>query len=240
MTPEESRAAAELAYTSTAFDYVRDPIVSRDWVIYWQGWQAAMQARTSAEQPAQGEKSCEHGTVPAGMTCEVCYVGWNAGRRGPPHPPLAAPSKSSEQPAQGEAVAQIVDGELMWFIPHQSYALDTKFRLGRWMLYTAPPAPSDWRIESRLRDLLHLLEHATITTPSPGDAHQARKAIDDLRNMLASGGKASVPDELREVIRDACREWQNYVEVDTAPMSCRDYVMREIDAWLAAAPEAKP
>lgn len=45
-----------------------------------------------AEQPAQGRNTCEHGTVPAGMTCEVCYAEWNVGRRGPPHPPLAAPA----------------------------------------------------------------------------------------------------------------------------------------------------
>lgn len=47
-------------------------------------------AKLNAEQPAQGE-ACEHGTVPAGTTCEVCYSEWNSGRRGPPHPPLATP-----------------------------------------------------------------------------------------------------------------------------------------------------
>ena len=44
------------------------------------------------KRPEQGEKSCEHGTVPAGMACEVCYVEWNAGRKGPPHPQLAVPT----------------------------------------------------------------------------------------------------------------------------------------------------
>jgi len=34
----------------------------------------------------------------------------------------------------------------------------------------------------------------------------------------------------REVIEDGCREWQHYVEVDTAPMSCAAYVLRAVDA----------
>jgi hypothetical protein len=38
-TPD--RRAAEAAYIKTAFDYARAPVGSRDWVLFWQGWQAA-------------------------------------------------------------------------------------------------------------------------------------------------------------------------------------------------------
>lgn len=87
-----------------------------------------------AEQPAQGksERSNRQFLTPEWIAAEDAAGGVMA----------AGALATSEQPAQGEAVAQIVNGELMWFIPHQSYALDAKFRSGRWMLYTAPPAPS--------------------------------------------------------------------------------------------------
>lgn len=37
------RAAAEEQYSITAHDYVSNPIGSRDWTIYWRGWQAAVE-----------------------------------------------------------------------------------------------------------------------------------------------------------------------------------------------------
>lgn len=45
---DNERKAAELAYTSTANDYVRAPIGSRDWAIFLQGFQAALDHRVSA------------------------------------------------------------------------------------------------------------------------------------------------------------------------------------------------
>jgi len=38
--PEPGRREAEQAYINGAFDYARDPIGSRDWVLFWNGWQA--------------------------------------------------------------------------------------------------------------------------------------------------------------------------------------------------------
>jgi hypothetical protein len=35
------RKAAEQEYSISAFDYVRNPVGSRDWCLYWDGWQAA-------------------------------------------------------------------------------------------------------------------------------------------------------------------------------------------------------
>jgi hypothetical protein len=36
----DERKAAEQEYTVTAFDYVRNPVGSPDWCMYWKGWQA--------------------------------------------------------------------------------------------------------------------------------------------------------------------------------------------------------
>ena len=38
--PEPGRREAEQAYINGAFDYARDPIGSRDWILFWNGWQA--------------------------------------------------------------------------------------------------------------------------------------------------------------------------------------------------------
>lgn len=37
----DSRKAAEQAYTVSAFDYPSAPVGSRDWCLFWKGWQAA-------------------------------------------------------------------------------------------------------------------------------------------------------------------------------------------------------
>lgn len=50
MTAETERQRAEQAYNAAAFDYVRAPIGSRDWAIFWQGWQAAIAGR--ADEPS--------------------------------------------------------------------------------------------------------------------------------------------------------------------------------------------
>ncbi|CAD5377112.1 hypothetical protein OF001_U20039 [Pseudomonas sp. OF001] len=41
-------------------------------------------------------------------------------------------------------------------------------------------------LRSRVSDLLHLLQYATITTPSTGDAEQAKSVMGDLARMLAA------------------------------------------------------
>lgn len=43
--PKDARKNAEQAYAECAFDYERDPMGSRDWIIFWNGWQAALQQR---------------------------------------------------------------------------------------------------------------------------------------------------------------------------------------------------
>jgi hypothetical protein len=37
---DASRKAAEHAYSVTAFNYAENPVGSRDWSLYWRGWQA--------------------------------------------------------------------------------------------------------------------------------------------------------------------------------------------------------
>lgn len=49
---------------------------------------------------------------------------------------------------------------------------------------TPAPLPCDWVLRCKVADLVHLLAYATITTPSEGDAGQARRILDDLRGML--------------------------------------------------------
>ena len=44
MTDDKVRAAAEREYSVTAFDYARDPVGSRDWTLYWKGYQAGRAA----------------------------------------------------------------------------------------------------------------------------------------------------------------------------------------------------
>ena len=70
----------------------------------------------------------------------------------------------------------------------------------------ASTAPAGFALHSRVADLLHLLEFAEISTPSKGDAEQAKKAMRDVRRMLnedpfgtrevaAQAGQVAVPDE---------------------------------------------
>jgi hypothetical protein len=39
--PSDERKAAEHEYACTAFDYPSAPVGSRDWTLFWKGWQAA-------------------------------------------------------------------------------------------------------------------------------------------------------------------------------------------------------
>ena len=48
----DERSTAEQAYVEDAFDYSAAPIGSRDWTLYWKGWQARAALAT---QPAAGE-----------------------------------------------------------------------------------------------------------------------------------------------------------------------------------------
>lgn len=52
--------------------------------------------------------------------------------------------------------------------------------------HEAQPLPTDWLLRSRVADLLHLLEFSSINTPTKGDEAQVRKALADLRSMLAA------------------------------------------------------
>ena len=53
MSTNEQRKAAEHAYITTAFDYAKSPIGSRDWCLFWDGWQAALAAYRAT--PPQSE-----------------------------------------------------------------------------------------------------------------------------------------------------------------------------------------
>ncbi|NQY84461.1 MAG: hypothetical protein HRT34_06640, partial [Alcanivorax sp.] len=48
--PEPGRREAEQAYINGAFDYARDPIGSRDWVLFWNGWQARDKSAPSPDE----------------------------------------------------------------------------------------------------------------------------------------------------------------------------------------------
>ncbi len=68
------RELAEHAYTMTAHDYCANPVGSRDWTLFWRGWQAAL-----AEHPARGEAAragtVRH-TVDDGVsTTQVIWIG---------------------------------------------------------------------------------------------------------------------------------------------------------------------
>ena len=52
------RKDAEQAYTISAFDYVSNPVGSRDWELYWKGYQAAI-AVIREGTPAGFEGNCE-------------------------------------------------------------------------------------------------------------------------------------------------------------------------------------
>lgn len=57
MPPLTPRQQAEQAYSYAAHDYARDPVGSRDWVLFFTGWSAAMcqQEEARAAQAAEME-----------------------------------------------------------------------------------------------------------------------------------------------------------------------------------------
>ena len=62
-TPSQSdgeRAKAEQQYTITAFDYVKNPVGSYEWCIYWKGWQgcAALSKPQPTSQDAERLREC--------------------------------------------------------------------------------------------------------------------------------------------------------------------------------------
>lgn len=75
-------------------------------------------------------------------------------------------------------------------------------------------------LRTRLADLLHLLQYATITTPSNGDAEQAKVVMSELARMLATEQAPSARQQSEQAryryLRDHCaREWDihDYQEV---------------------------
>lgn len=49
---QSERSAAEQAYSVIAFDYAKAPVGSRDWCLFWNGWQACLHPRESGDQVA--------------------------------------------------------------------------------------------------------------------------------------------------------------------------------------------
>jgi hypothetical protein len=69
--PSDERKAAEHEYTCTAFDYPSAPVGSRDWTLFWKGWQAA---RALGPVKAQQEPVAvvkENPYCPEGMSDEL-------------------------------------------------------------------------------------------------------------------------------------------------------------------------
>ncbi|WP_309601159.1 hypothetical protein [Burkholderia multivorans] len=70
-----------------------------------------------------------------------------------------------------------------------------------------PTMPSNEVLTARVADLLHLLSFATIHTPSDGDEPQIRRALHDIKAMIAAA-PASAPVGLTEqAIVDAVTKW---------------------------------
>ncbi|MCA8502207.1 hypothetical protein LGN13_10925 [Burkholderia multivorans] len=70
-----------------------------------------------------------------------------------------------------------------------------------------PTMPSNEVLTARVADLLHLLSFATIHTPSDGDEPQIRRALHDIKAMIAAA-PASAPVGLTEqAIADAVTKW---------------------------------
>lgn len=66
---EPGRREAEQAYINCAFDYARDPIGSRDWVLFWNGWRA----RNAAPTAPAGELRPDCSVCgDFGSDCDVC------------------------------------------------------------------------------------------------------------------------------------------------------------------------
>lgn len=74
--PTDERSEAEQQYTITAFDYVKNPVGSFEWTIYWKGWQARAIAKLDAKQPIAVLEllidacNCADGVVEQGLVFE--------------------------------------------------------------------------------------------------------------------------------------------------------------------------
>jgi hypothetical protein len=71
----------------------------------------------------------------------------------------------------------------------------------------ASTASAGFALRSRVADLLHLLEFAEISTPSKGDAEQAKKAMRDVRRMLNEDPFGSKMVGASTVLTDERREY---------------------------------
>lgn len=60
--PEPGRREAEQAYINGAFDYARDPIGSRDWILFWNGWRARNKAAPAPDEREIAAKAIERAT----------------------------------------------------------------------------------------------------------------------------------------------------------------------------------
>jgi hypothetical protein len=93
-TDDAMRKEAEQEYANTAFDYVQNPIGSKDWCLFWKGWQAA-----SAVKPLQTWYEFHHEVCPEndghGHACprepKCCYCGKPSPKRAAPVIPQADP-----------------------------------------------------------------------------------------------------------------------------------------------------
>lgn len=102
-------------------------------------------------------------------------------------------------------------------------------------------------LRGRIADLLHLLQYATITTPSNGDAEQAKVVMSELARMLATEQAPSARQQSEQAryryLRDHCaREWDihDYQEV-LISIPCGPSIAHcdDLDAIVDAAIAAK-
>jgi len=69
---DKMREAAEHQYTMTAHNYAEAPIGSRDWTLYWRGWQAAL------AQPEQPKPKLAYYQTHEPPHCPTCGCGMPA------------------------------------------------------------------------------------------------------------------------------------------------------------------
>lgn len=145
------------------------------------GLEAALAA--APQPPAESPVStCEHGTVPDGYVCEICYAEWNRGTRGPPHPPLAAPERAAESPAVEVKGAMVKCPCCQTLAPHDTSPIDDEFlicdRCGcEWMEKERITAVEYWsRAEAQKEH--HAKALAPVAAPMAGE----------VANVLMSAG----------------------------------------------------
>lgn len=125
------RKAAEHAYTMTAFNYEANPVGSRDWSLFWNGWQAALSQ--PASEPATVKDSL---SVDAALPAAVGEVTTDELSRLLPGTQYMDPPDGGSVTVLEQLQRMAHDAELWrfvadkaWFVDAVAYAFD---RVPKW------------------------------------------------------------------------------------------------------------